>query len=54
MKASDNFKTAIENYLNESAKNDTALAQSLVKASKNLESCFNYIFAEVKNRPLRL
>lgn len=48
MKASDKFKTIIENYLNETAQRDIVFAQSFSKASKNLESCFNYIFAEVK------
>lgn len=48
MKASDKFKTVIENYLNATAQSDTVFAQSFSKASKNLESCFNYIFGEVK------
>ncbi|MWB95015.1 hypothetical protein GON26_11615 [Flavobacterium sp. GA093] len=48
MKASDKFKTIIENYLNETAQSDTIFAQNFSKASKNLESCFNYIFGEVK------
>lgn len=48
MKATENFKTAIENYLKETAGKDSAFAESFSKASKNLESCLNYIFAEVK------
>lgn len=48
MKASDKFKTVIENYLNETAQSDTVFAQNFTKASKNLESCFNYILGEVK------
>ncbi|MFH6999385.1 PcfK-like family protein [Flavobacterium sp. FlaQc-57] len=48
MKPTDAFKTAIENYLNQTALSDTVLALSLTKADKNLESCFNYIFGEVK------
>jgi len=48
MKASDKFKTVIENYLNETAQGDTVFAQNFSKASKNLEGCFNYIFGEVK------
>jgi hypothetical protein len=48
MKASDPFKAVIENYLNDRAQRDSAFALNLSKASKNLESCFNYIFAEVK------
>lgn len=52
MKASDKFKTVIENYLSETAQRDTVFAQNFSKASKNLESCFNYIFAEVKKTGL--
>ena len=52
MKASDKFKTVIENYLNDTAQRDLAFAPNLSKASKNLESCFNYIFAEVKKTGL--
>lgn len=48
MKASDKFKTVIENYLSETAQSDTVFAQNFSKTSKNLESCFNYIFGEVK------
>ncbi len=48
MKASDKFKTVVENYLNETAQSNTVFAQNFSKASKNLESCFNYIFGEVK------
>lgn len=48
MKASDKFKTVIENYLNEIAQSDTVFAQNFNKASKNLDCCFNYIFGEVK------
>lgn len=52
MKASDKFKTVIENYLSETAQSDTVFAQDFSKASKNLENCFNYIFAEVKKTGL--
>jgi len=48
MKATDKFKSVIENYLNETAQSDSVFAQSFSKATKNLESCFNYIFGEVK------
>ena len=48
MKASEKFKTAIESYLTDKAQNDTAFAPAFAKQSKNLESCFNYIFGEVK------
>jgi hypothetical protein len=48
MKASEQFKSVIEKYLNETAQCDTVFAQNFSKTSKNLESCINYIFAEVK------
>ena len=48
MKASDKFKTAIENYLSEKAQNDAVFSADYKKESKNLESCFHYIFGEVK------
>ncbi|SHH16800.1 Cas9 inhibitor AcrIIA9 family protein [Flavobacterium johnsoniae] len=48
MKASDKFKTAIENYLTEKAQNDAEFSADFRKESKNLESCFHYIFGEVK------
>lgn len=52
MKASEQFKTVIENFLNETAQSDTVFAQNFIKASKNLESCINYIFGEVKKTGL--
>ncbi|MBB4802538.1 hypothetical protein HNP37_002613 [Flavobacterium nitrogenifigens] len=52
MKPSENFKTAIENYLNITAQKDTVFARSLAKETKNIESCFNYIFGEVKKTGL--
>lgn len=52
MKASENFKTAIENYLNQTALADAVFAQDFAKESKNLESCYNYIFGEVKKTGL--
>jgi hypothetical protein len=48
MKGSDDFKAAIEHYLNEKGQSDADFAQHYGKASKNLESCLNYIFGEVK------
>lgn len=48
MKASEKFKTAIENFLSEKALSDTAFATHFAKESKNLENCINYIFGEVK------
>lgn len=52
MKPSDDFKTAIENYLSTTAQGDSAFARSLAKETKNIESCFNYIFGEVKKTGL--
>lgn len=52
MKASEQFKSAIENYLNTLAQNDIRFAPHFAKASKNLESCLHYIFAEVKKTGL--
>jgi hypothetical protein len=52
MKPSEDFKTAIENYLSTTAQNDIVFARSLAKENKNIESCFNYIFGEVKKTGL--
>jgi len=52
MKPSDDFKTAIENYLNTTAQSDAVFARSLAKETKNIESCCNYIFGEVKKTGL--
>jgi hypothetical protein len=48
MKASEQFKTVIEKYLNDTAQGDTDFAQNFTKVSKNLENCFNYVLGEVK------
>lgn len=52
MKATEQFKSVMEKYLNDTAQSDTVFAQNFSKASKNLESCFNYIFGEVKKTGL--
>ncbi len=52
MKASENFKNAIENYLNDWVQGDTDFAPHYAKATKNLESCLNYILGEVKKTGL--
>ncbi len=52
MKASENFKNAIENYLNDLVQGDTDFAPHYAKATKNLESCLNYILGEVKKTGL--
>ncbi|WP_374173187.1 Cas9 inhibitor AcrIIA9 family protein [Flavobacterium tructae] len=48
MKASEQFKSVMEKFLSDTAQSDTIFAQNFSKASKNLESCINYIFGEVK------
>lgn len=52
MKATQQFKSAIEKYLSTLAQNDTRFAPHFAKASKNIESCLHYIFAEVKKTGL--
>lgn len=52
MKATEQFKSVMEKYLNDTAQSDTVFAQNFSKTSKNLESCFNYIFGEVKKTGL--
>lgn len=52
MKASENFKNAIEKYLSTLAQGDAAFETNYAKASKNLESCIHYIFGEVKKTGL--
>jgi len=52
MKASENFKNAIEKYLSSLAQGDTAFAPHYAKASKNLQSCLDYIGGEVKKTGL--
>jgi hypothetical protein len=48
MKASEQFKSVMEKYLSDTAQSDSVFAQNFTKASKNIESCINYIFGEVK------
>lgn len=52
MKASEQFKSAIENYLNTLAQSDACFAPHFTKTAKNLESCLHYIFTEVKKTGL--
>ena len=52
MKASDTFKTIIENYLSEKALSDTAFALCFAKTSKSFEDCISYIGSEVKKTGL--
>ena len=48
MNASEKFKSVIENYLRETALNDSAFAPMFAKTSKNIEDCIKYIISEVK------
>lgn len=48
MKASEKFKNAIETYLSDKAQDDAEFSSDFKKESKNLESCFHYIFGEVR------
>lgn len=52
MKASENFKIVIENYLKETTLNDSAFATAFAKPSKNIEDCIKYIINEVKKTGL--
>lgn len=52
MKASEQFKTIIENYLSQKAVTDPAFAQSLAKDTKNIQNCMDYIGNEVKKTGL--
>ncbi|MCD0472320.1 Cas9 inhibitor AcrIIA9 family protein [Flavobacterium sp. JAS] len=52
MKASEQFKTIIENYLSQKAVTDPAFAQCLAKDSKNIQNCMDYIGGEVKKTGL--
>ena len=48
MKTSEKFKTAIENYLTETALSDAVFAPAFAKPSKNIADCLQYILGEVK------
>jgi len=48
MNASEKFKSVIENYLKDTALNDSAFAPMFSKATKNIEDCLKYIMSEVK------
>lgn len=47
MKGTEQFKTVIQNHLNELAANDPLFAQTLNKENKNIDECINYILGEV-------
>lgn len=44
----DPFKKTIEAHLQEIAQNDKLFAETLKKPNKNIDSCINYIYSEVK------
>ncbi|KUJ59123.1 hypothetical protein AR687_24785 [Flavobacteriaceae bacterium CRH] len=48
MNASEKFKSVIENYLTQTALNDSAFAPMFAKTTKNIEDCLKYIMSEVK------
>src|SRR5690606_9202731 len=48
MKETEQFKTVIQNHLNELAANDPLFAQTLNKENKNIDECINYILGEVR------
>ncbi|MBD0822617.1 PcfK-like family protein [Aestuariibaculum marinum] len=48
MKATKQFKTIIQNYLNEVAGNDALFAETLKKENKNIDDCVTYILNEVQ------
>lgn len=52
MKTSENFKIVIENYLKETARNDSVFAVAFAKTTKNTENCIQYILSEVKKTGL--
>lgn len=48
MKATDNFKKAIENHLNQLAEKDSLFAETLKKENKNIDDCCTYILNQVQ------
>jgi hypothetical protein len=52
MNASEKFKSVIENYLTQTALNDSAFAPMFAKTTKNIEDCLKYIMSEVKKTGL--
>ena len=50
MKSSQDFKKAIQAYLDLRAKTDKLFAVSYAKTNKNLDDCCNYILGEAKKR----
>lgn len=48
MKATESFKTIIENHLKVVAENDSLFKKTLQKENKNIDDCITYILNEVK------
>lgn len=48
MKATDNFKKTISEYLDTRAEQDELFAVTLKKENKNIDECINYILSEVQ------
>ena len=48
MKATNEFKQIIKNYLDNRAQNDELFAVSYQKPNKSLDGCINFIFQEVQ------
>lgn len=48
MKATDNFKRTIQDYLEERAKTDELFAKSYAKPNKSIDKCITYILNEVQ------
>ena len=48
MKGTENFKSIIQNHLQEVAKKDPLFAKNLGKENKSIDECINYIFSEVQ------
>ena len=48
MKGSDNFKRAIQDYLEARAKTDEFFAKSYAKPNKSIDECITYILNEVQ------
>ena len=48
MKATDNFKRTIQEYLDERAKTDELFAKSYAKPNKSIDECITYILNEVQ------
>lgn len=48
MKSTDNFKRAIQDYLEARAKTDELFAKSYAKPNKSIDDCITYILNEVQ------